>query len=73
MRAEDNIDKLFENQIAIVNLISALAEKLIGQKPIISMHLEDGSIVSIKPTTYDVTWYQGDSQEPCLFEKEKTR
>jgi hypothetical protein len=51
-------DKILRMQIATFNLIGALAEKLVNEKPIISVELKDKDVLKIEPTTSFVTWNQ---------------
>ena len=53
--------QLIKNQIALFNLLGALAEKLTGQTPSVFVEQEDGSLVKITPTTSFVTWAQVES------------
>ncbi len=70
---DDTANRIIQNQITIINLIGAIAEKLIGQKPSVNIHLEDGSVINVAPTTSSVTWCQEGSQAPCLSKKETPR
>ena len=45
------------NQIAIINLLGALAEKLTGEKPVVTYKTKAGK-VNIEPTTTLVSWSQ---------------
>lgn len=50
----DDIDTLIGIQIATLNLIGALAEKLTNEKPIVSVELKDKSLLKISPTTESI-------------------
>ena len=48
--------QVIKNQVALFNLLGALAEKLTGQTPSVFVEQEDGSLVKVTPTMPFVTW-----------------
>ena len=51
---------VIDNQIALMNLVSALAQKLTGKAPIIHITLDDGSVVKGIPDNDSIVWGEGD-------------
>lgn len=64
---------IIRNQIALFNLLGAMAEKITGQIPSASIESEDGSIIRVTPSTVSILWYQGDSQGLYQLGKEKPK
>ena len=56
MGASNMEKQVIQNQIAIFNLLSAIAEKLTGQTPNIDIKQEDNATIKITPDTSSVTW-----------------
>ncbi len=57
----EDVDVIIRNQIALINLVSALSEKLTGQTPEIRIELPNGYMV-VTPVAGNVTWSEGISQ-----------
>lgn len=55
-------ETVFQNQMIIFNLLSAIANALTGKTPSIKHKLQDGSYITITPNIDNVTWREGDSQ-----------
>ena len=68
-----DVERILRNQVAIINLVGALAEKLTGKKPIISIEQRDGSLLRIEPTTLFIAWNQEGEGFPCPNPSEKPK
>ena len=48
--------QIIQNQIAIFNLLSVIAEKLTGQTPNVDIKQEDSATIKVMPDTFSITW-----------------
>lgn len=60
--------KIIQNQIAMFNLLGAIAEKLTGQVSTVTIEQEDGGLIKIVPNTSSVTFALGgvEQHSSCL-------
>ena len=65
----DNIDRITENQVVLLNLLAAIAERLTGEIPSVNTRIGGGGIATITPDTSSISWCRGDSPTPYLSEK----